>query len=282
MSSGPRRRPTDGPRPADPRVLGIIAGIIVVILGVIIANVVFSGDDTSEVGVDGDGLTATPITTATEGTAVPSTPAPDPTPTPTPSPGATATATAVPDPDPTEQGPREPTDADASDFAAALLEGDEGDGEFVLADLDTDGRNEVVVATRLGGRSRVDIATWDGSAYRLWFSGEGASADALAGVEVRDINGVPETPEVVVRQTSGEQGESITVWGMRDGQMVPYTAVDGCWDGSNTYGIIGASIADTRITATCDGSPLPTAAWPSDIYVWDIELEAFAYERTVE
>ena len=157
MSSGPRRRPTDGPRPADPRVLGIISGIIVVILGVIIANVVFSGDDTSEVGVDGDGLTATPITTATEGTAVPSAPAPAPAP--TPSPGATATTTSAPDPDPTEAGPREPTDADASDFAAALLEGDEGDGEFVLADLDTDGRNEVVVATRLGGRSRVDIAT---------------------------------------------------------------------------------------------------------------------------
>ena len=277
MSSRP-----EGPRPADPRVLGVVAGIVLVLLGVIIANVLLSGDDTTEVGIEGGGLTATPIATADEPTAAGTTPTPAPRSTATAAPAPEPTATAEPAPEPAPEGTREPTDADASGFAQAILADDEGDGEFVLADLDEDGRNEVVVASRLGGRTRIDVGAWDGSSYRLSFSGEGATSDALVGVEVRDINGVPGTREVVVRQTSGEQGESITVWGLRDGMLVPFTAVDGCWDGSNTYGIIGVEVTAGTITATCDGSPLPTAAWPSDVYTWDPELEAFAYQRTVE
>lgn len=272
------------PAGADPRIVGVIAGVVVIVLVVVVIGLL--RDEADPVGIDGD-LTATPLASATEATSGPTASAPPPPSAPesTPTPGeAGETGGAGEDggAEDGEGGPREPTDADAADFVEVVAPAEQGSSQVVLADLDGDSRNEVVVASMLSGRSRIDVGSWTGSAYRVGYSGEGGTAEQVVSVEVRDINGVPDTLEVVVRQTSGTQGESISVWGVRDGQVVPLQAVDGCWDGSHTYGITGVSLGSQRITATCDGSPDPVAAWPSDIYVWDPELDAFLYERTVE
>lgn len=268
-----RRRRSSDP---DPRVIGVVAGIVVVLLGLITFGLL-TGDDPDEVAIDGR-LSATPVTTATEDsdggdqTAVPADPTDDPNAAPAPAPA---------DP-PEPEGPREPTDSDAADFAEVLIGDDMQDAEVVLADLDDDGRNEVVVASILGGQSRIDVAGWDGQSYALTYSDQGAVAEAIASVSVRDINGTPDSAEIVVRQTSGAQGESVSLWGLRDGEVVPLDAVDGCWDRDNTYGIVGVTLEDYRITATCDGSPDPIVAWPSDVYLWEPEFEAFVYSQTLD
>ncbi|MDQ3432190.1 MAG: hypothetical protein M3467_08215, partial [Actinomycetota bacterium] len=73
---------------------------------------------------------------------------------------------------------------------------------------------------------------------------------------------------VVTLQSVGASGQSLSVWGIREGRYVRQRAKGGCWTGSHTFGIVGATIELGRITASCDGSPLPRPAWPSDVYEW--------------
>lgn len=202
--------------------------------------------------------------------------------TPIPVPTVVAPAAAqLPEPAAT---PRAPTAADAADFAVAFRPPGATGVEAVAADIDSDGSPEVVVVSLIDGRSRLDAARWSGVAYVLEpvAPAGGGPGDAVS-VTVRDVNGTPETREVVVRQTTSAGGDSVSLWGLgAGGAIVPLVAVEGCWAGSHTYGIDGAVVQGQRITARCDGSPAPPDEWTADVYLWDAELGAFVYELTEE
>ena len=179
-------------------------------------------------------------------------------------------------PAPTEPAPTEPaptpsaglpTDADATAFIAQYETVYGDDSRSLASDVDADGVNELVLARITDGVAMLDVARWSGEGYEVVYNDEGATADRLDSLIARDINGEPGM-EIVVTQSLGETGTSLTVWGARGDRVRPQRARGGCWDGSKTYGITGAVISDQRITATCDGSPLPRADWPSDVYVW--------------
>lgn len=239
-------------------ILGVLAAVVLVA----VAFLRFGGGDNPVVEAP---LTASPLT-----------PTATPTATGTASPEATE-ATPTPTVTASPTGPGEPTDADAAAFASSYSPPGSQSVDFVAVDLTGDTRKEIVFASLAGGRSRIDIAAWDGEEYEIVFVGEGGSADTLDRFFVRDFTG-DGFREVVTVQSSGAEGESLAVWGYDGTKFAAQRAVGGCWDGSHVYGIIGASIGEGRIEATCDGSPLPPAAWSSDVYVWD--GEAWTYEAT--
>ncbi|MEX2100436.1 MAG: hypothetical protein WEB19_03385 [Acidimicrobiia bacterium] len=239
-----------------------IVGVVAALLLVAVAFVRFQGGDDP---VMEPPLTASPVPES-----------PTPTATGTASPEATD-ATASPAETASPGEPREPTDSDAAAFASSYTPPGSQSVDFVAVDLTGDERKEIVFASLSGDRSRVDIAAWDGEEYEIVFIGEGGSADELDRFFVRDFTG-DGYREVVTVQSSGAQGQSLAVWGYDGTKFAPQRARGGCWDGSHVYGIVGATISEGRIEASCDGSPLPTAAWPSDVYAWD--GQAWSYEAT--
>lgn len=245
-------------RGASPAAVGAVSGFLLVVA---VALIVLVLTGTAE---DGGGpqerLSATPVTSAA------------------PAPAATTpTAQAQPEAAP---GPREPTAGDAADFAVGYAPEGATEVETVAADLDGDGRAEVVGAYVADGRVRVDIAAWDATAYRIVFTGEGGEADELVALHLRDVNDSPQTREVMTRQQTARGHQSVSLWGWDGVVYAPLIAVDGCWDGSHTYGVTGAVVQGGRITATCDGSPEPPETWPADVYQWDPDAQAFTYLLT--
>ena len=191
-------------------------------------------------------------------------------------PAATPTQPARTEPARTEPVPTEPvpspstgqpTDADATAFITQYETVFGEDSRSLASDLDADGSNELVLARITDGVAMLDVARWSGEGYEVVYNDEAANADRLDSLVARDLNG-DLGAEIVLVHSLGEFGNSLTVWGARGDSYRPQPARGGCWDGSNTYGITGAVIEDGSITATCDGSLLPRAAWPSDVYVW--------------
>jgi hypothetical protein len=175
------------------------------------------------------------------------------------------------EPAPTEPAPSpstgQPSDADATAFITQYETVYGEDSRSLASDLDADGSNELVLARITDGVAMLDVARWSGEGYEVVYNDEAANADRLDSLVARDLNGELGA-EIVLVHSLGEFGNSLTVWGARGDNYRPQPARGGCWDGSNTYGITGAVIEDGSITATCDGSLLPRAAWPSDVYVW--------------
>jgi hypothetical protein len=263
----PPPRPISGPSPA---LLGGVAAILVALVVALLWVLgVFDG-------APPESITATPVPTTPEPTTDEPTPTVEPTPTP-PEPTVEPTAG---DPNPAEPTPgdREPTDADAAAFSTRYLPPGGDAVETVTVDLDADGRAEVVFLSLAQGRVRLDIAAWDGRAYQVVYVDQGGQADAILEIYASDFTGSG-TREVATLQTFGADGQSLSVWGWDGRRYVAQRANGGCWNGSHTYGIVGATITPGEIRATCDGSPLPRATWPTDVYRWD--GSAWTYERTV-
>lgn len=201
-------------------------------------------------------------------------------PTETASPTEEPTETASPTEEPTDE-PREPTDQDAAEFSAAYRPQGAQAVQSVTADVDDDGQKEVVFASIHSDSARIDIARWTGREYQVVYTGQGGGAERLEDFKVADYTG-DGTREIVTTQSVGAQGQSLSIWGWNGQAFAPQRASGGCWDGSHTFGIVGASIQPGRIRATCDGSPLPTAAWPSDVYAWDAARGGWVYDFTEE
>lgn len=219
-----------------------------------------------------------------------------------PSPGETAEAT--PDPEtasPGTAGTASPEDAPAgattespaaaspgaggggareAEAFAAQYDRDElgGASRWAVADVTGDDVEEVVFASVSGGATRLDVAERRGGAYEVVFQDQGGAAERVDTLTVEDFTG-DGVAEIVTEQSSGEFGASLTIWGGKDGEYRGQAAVGGCWEGSYTYGVIGAEIAMKRITATCDESPLPMSSWSSHVYVWQ---DAWTFEPTPE
>lgn len=249
-------------RGRGPQIAIGIAAAVVVFLLLLVALLVFGEDE------DVADLEPTPTATAT------------PTPGPTPTPTIPASPTPPPAPSPTPTV-REPTDSDAGGFVAAFEPPNAEGLESVTADVTGDGTREIVFVSRSQGVVRLDVARWDGRAYRITFTDRGGEADEIADFVVADLNGSG-TRDILTRQTVGEEGESVSLWGYDGEAIARQVAQGGCWDGSHTYGVVGAEIDDGELVATCDDSPLPRSAWSRDVYVWDDDAHAWAYERTEE
>lgn len=231
--------------------LAIAAAVVVVLLLVLVLVLRDEGGD--EPSARPSPPAATEVTEAMT----------EPSPTVTPSPATPDEATVAP----SAPAERDPTDSDAAAFAAGYRPPGE-QTRSVQADVDGDGRNEVVFASIAGGSSRIDIAAWDGAAYRVVLVDQGGFAERLDGFLVRDFT-ADRTREIVTIQSVGAQGQSLSVWGHDGRRYARQPAQGGCWDGSHTYGSTGARIEPTRITATCDAPERPLAAQPSDVYEWD-------------
>jgi hypothetical protein len=243
---------------------GVGAGVAV--LGVITAVTVLGGPDDQPVA----GVSEEPTATATA--------TPEPTQSPTAAPTATATAEPTPSesqepseepsepsesPSPTEAPAREADQEDVDRFVAAKGPAD----EVAVGDVTGDGIDEVVLARIRDHSTFIVVGFWNGSAYGRAYKDQGGSGGRLESLQITDYNGVA-GGEIVTEQASGEAGSSISVWG-RDGDRVTRQAAKGgCWDGSHTYGVEGASIEQGEITATCHTSPLPGQVTPRDVYEW--------------
>ncbi|HWB71225.1 MAG TPA: hypothetical protein VG452_03340 [Egibacteraceae bacterium] len=204
-------------------------------------------------------------------------PSEEPSPT-TPPTTPPATPSVEPSPSPASPAEREPTDSDAAAFAAGYQPPGE-QARSVQADVDGDGSNEVVFASITGGATRIDVAAWDGVAYRVVFVDQGGFADRIDGFFVRDFT-FDRTREIVTVQAVGVQGQSLSIWGHDGRGYARQPAHGGCWSGSHTYGGSGAAIEPGRITATCELAHRPVAAQPSAVYEWD--GAAWVHVRTVE
>jgi hypothetical protein len=233
-------------------VMGVVAALVVILLIVVIF--VATRDPAEPVAVP----TTPPPTT--EPTTEPPTPEPTtepPSPTPSPSP-----TTEPP------QGDREPTDADVAAFANRYQPPGGEQVDSVAVDVNADGRREVVFASIVADTTRIDVAAWDGQAYQVVYVGQGGPAEELTDLIIRDYTG-DDTREIVTFQTVGEEGQSLSIWGWDGQRFTDQRAQGGCWNGQNTFGIVGATIRVEEISATCDGSPLPTDAWPTETYRWN-------------
>ena len=199
---------------------------------------------------------------------------------PPPSPSPSAVASEPADEEPTDPTEVMPSDGDVTAFLDAY-EAEHGDDATTrVADLDFDEVDEIVAARVEDDAVQIDVASWDGARYAISFSDSGGAADRLDELVVRDVNGEAGL-ELVTFQSAGEEGRSISLWGLGgNGRYTRQDARGGCWDGSNTFGIVGATVEAARLEATCDGSPLPPEAWPSDVYVW--EDGAWTFSETLE
>lgn len=207
--------------------------------------------------------------------------APSPSPgDPTPTAPFETPATPGPGLDELDDTDREPTDDDAAEFSSAYSPPGGSDVQTITADVSGDGRNEVLVASIAAELVRLDVAVWTGRAYEVVFTDQGGRADEI--VEFAVLPLTDDTPgEIVTIQQAGDQGESLSLWAWTGESVARQAAQGGCWDGSHTYGIVGAEIIDegeTEIHATCDDSPLPQPAWTTDIYTWD--GQAWQHART--
>ncbi len=291
---------------------------VVATLAVVVALLVLAGVALLR-GRGDDAAAPAPTPTPAPSVAASVTPSPVPTPSASPSPSAPATTapsaqpSAAPDPTPgpDSEAPvsptgapatppaaappaepsaaasapapppasREPTEADVAAYVTAYEASGRGTARTVVADVDGNGVDEVVGARVRDDVTQLAVAAWNGSEYAVVFRDAGGTAAALDDLLVRDVNGAA-PPEIATFQSVGNVGASLSLWGLRDGNYARMAGVGGCWDGSHTYGITGATLDPGRITATCDGSPLPPEAWPSDVYVWD--GTTWRYETTEE
>ena len=264
----------DGPPPRQERSRTVVTTVVALVLAglVLLLFALRSGQD-----VDED---AAPLVSES---AQPPTEAP-----PTEGDDAPSETTAATEPQPSETtGPDESETPPSTNDVTAFVDAYEAEhGAPVttrILDVDADGLNEVVVA-RVGDNAiQVDVAAWDGTQYAVVFTDTGGAAERLDDLAVREAN-QDGSLEIITFQSVGEEGHSVTLWGAVPGpdgiRFERQEAVGGCWDGSNTYGIVGATVEGGQITATCDGSPLPPELWPSDIYVWG--AEGWTYDRTEE
>ena len=166
-----------------------------------------------------------------------------------------------------------PSQNDVEDFVAAQGPAD----RTATGDIDADGMADVAIASTRDQTTRLVVGFWDGVAFQT-DADEGGPARSVDDLTIADFNGVGGA-EIVTRQSVGEAGVSISVWSGDEGRLVRHEAKGGCWEGFHTYGISGATIEPGRISATCDGSPLPPESWMSDVYEWTDG--AWTYTETI-
>lgn len=191
------------------------------------------------------------------------------TPDPSPDEDARGTGTAMPDRD----GGRGLFSADDPGRVPAItVSTTPRDVQVVHADLDGDGVNERVWAAIVRDQVQTAVERVVDGRWTPRSVHPGAAADRLVGLRVEDLTG-DGRPEVHTRQWVATEGESLTVWSYRDGDLARMRMTGGCYDNANTVGITGALVDEVgedgaTIAATCRDDGLPPQQWSSAMYVW--------------
>lgn len=142
------------------------------------------------------------------------------------------------------------------------------DVRTVLADLDGDRVPERVWAAIVRNAVEVRVERYDRDGrWREVAETTGAVADDLVGLWVQDLTG-DGRPEIHTKQWVGASGESVTLWSFSDDRIQPMTASGGCWDGQNTFGVVGALVHRGQVLAICEEDPLPPQLWSTAVYRW--------------
>ena len=144
------------------------------------------------------------------------------------------------------------------------------DVHTVVSDLDGDGIAEQVWAALVRNSVHVRVQrdvngswaepTGDASAV-------GAVADDLVELAVEDVTG-DGRPDIHTKQWVGVNGESVSLWSFADGRLRAMTASGGCWDGEDTFGVVGARVDPGQVLAICEENPLPPYLWSTAVYRW--------------
>jgi hypothetical protein len=165
--------------------------------------------------------------------------------------------------------PREPTEAEAAEFAASYQPPGVVTKRAVAANANGDPRREIVFASVADGFVRMDVAAWDGRRYHIVGTGHGGPATEIVDLQIRDATG-DRVPEIIVTQRT-QEGTSVSIWGWDGATYAPQVARGGCANGQNTFGVNGAEVGVGMITATCTASPQP----PKDVYLWNRRARAW-------
>jgi hypothetical protein len=144
------------------------------------------------------------------------------------------------------------------------------DVHTVISDLDGDGVEERVWAALVRNSVRVRVhrdvnGRWAEPADDA--SAVGAVADDLVELSVEDVTG-DGRPDIHTKQWVGVNGESVSLWSFNDGRLRAMTASGGCWDGEDTFGVVGARVDPGQVLAICEENPLPPYLWSTAVYRW--------------
>lgn len=163
-----------------------------------------------------------------------------------------------------------PSGVDDADRVPALVISDEPtDVHTVLADLDGDAVPERVRAAIVRNAVEVRVERYEeGGLWRDIDNATGAVADDLVGLWVQDLNSDGRA-EVHTKQWVGTNGESVSLWSFGNDTLQSMTASGGCWDGSHTFGVVGALVHPGEVKAICEEEPLPPSLWSTAVYRWD-------------
>lgn len=141
------------------------------------------------------------------------------------------------------------------------------------ADLDRDGVDERIWAAIVRDRVVIRVEYVVDGVWTPRTNHEGAPADRLLRLALDDLNDDGER-EVYTVQWVATEGESATLWSIRNGDLAPMDVVGGCWGGGNTLGIVGTMVhtpgsEQPTIAAICPEEGQPRQRWPSALYRWD-------------
>jgi hypothetical protein len=158
---------------------------------------------------------------------------------------------------------------DADRVPALVVNDDPTDVHTVLADLDGDNVPERVRAAIVRNAVEVRVERYEGGGlWRDIDNATGAVADDLVGLWVQDLNSDGRA-EIHTKQWVGTNGESVSLWSFGNDTLQSMTASGGCWDGSHTFGVVGALVHPGEVKAICEEEPLPPSLWSTAVYRWD-------------
>ena len=201
-------------------------------------------------------------------------PSPPPVPGAAPSPNATPApddrgeVTIPPEPDDDGYRPDDPTRIPGVAVSAAR--------RYRLVrrvDVDEDGISERVSAAIVADVVHIRV---DEQVDGRWRNGpvrNGPVADRLVDLRTGDLTG-DGRPEIWTWQWVATEGQSITMWAYTRDRLRRMEASGGCWNGSNTFGLVGALVQRAtsnrpiQIAAICEDESLPWWQWPSALYRW--------------
>lgn len=149
------------------------------------------------------------------------------------------------------------------------------DERVLHADLNRDGRNERVRAAIVADQVEIAVDRVVDGVWREGPTHTGAAADRLVDLRAADLTG-DGSLEVYTWQWVANEGQSVTLWSYGDRDLQRMLASGGCWDGQNTFGLVGALVeqedmfADRplEIAAVCEERPLPVQQWSTALYRW--------------
>lgn len=141
-------------------------------------------------------------------------------------------------------------------------------------DLDGDGMPERVWSAVVADVVHTRVDELVGGRWRNGPVRRGPVADRLVDLRIADLTGDGRS-EIWTWQWVATEGQSVTLWSYAGDELQRMDASGGCWNGSNTFGLMGALVQRAtpgrpiQIAAICEDPALPWWQWPSALYRWE-------------